>query len=79
MTAVSEGGHLMALAMMLLAGSGLLLRSFLRVLDVDLGFEPGHAAAVSVDYDDGGNSAKRAAIWQEVVSRAPQIPGIETA
>lgn len=68
-----------ALACVLLVGAGLLLRSFLRVLDVDLGFEPSRAAAVSVDYDDGGNPAKRAAIWQEVVSRASQIPGVEAA
>jgi predicted permease len=53
-----------ALACMLLVGAGLLLRSFLRVLDVDLGFEASHAAAISVDYDDGGTAAKRAAIWQ---------------
>ncbi|MBV9307366.1 MAG: ABC transporter permease, partial [Acidobacteriaceae bacterium] len=34
-----------ALACVLLVGAGLLLRSFLRVLDVDLGFEPSRAAA----------------------------------
>ncbi|MGB6827320.1 MAG: ABC transporter permease [Terracidiphilus sp.] len=68
-----------ALACVLLVGAGLLLRSFLRVLDVDLGFEPSRAAAVSVDYDDGGNAAKRAAIWQYVVSRASTIPGVEAA
>ncbi|HKF46560.1 MAG TPA: ABC transporter permease [Terracidiphilus sp.] len=68
-----------ALACVLLVGAGLLLRSFLRVLDIDLGFEPTRAAAVSVDYDDGGNAAKRAAIWQEVVTRASLIPGVEAA
>ena len=68
-----------ALACVLLVGAGLLLRSFLRVLDVDLGFEPSRAAAISVDYDDGGNRAKRAAIWQEVVRRASLIPGVEAA
>ena len=36
-----------ALACVLLVGAGLLLRSFLRVLDVDLGFEPSRAAAIS--------------------------------
>ena len=41
-----------ALACMLLVGAGLLLRSFLHVLDVDLGFQPEHAAAVKVDYND---------------------------
>jgi predicted permease len=68
-----------ALACVLLVGAGLLLRSFLRVLDLDLGFEPSRAAAVSVDYDDGGNAAKRAAIWHEVVNRALTIPGVEAA
>ena len=68
-----------ALACVLLVGAGLLLRSFLRVLDVDLGFEPSRAAAISVDYDDGGNFAKRAAIWQELVSQASAIPGVEAA
>jgi predicted permease len=68
-----------ALACVLLVGAGLLLRSFLRVLDVDLGFDPSRAAAVSVDYDDGGNPAKRAAIWQQAVDRASQIPGVEAA
>lgn len=68
-----------ALACVLLVGAGLLLRSFLRVLDIDLGFEPSRAAAVSVDYDAGGNPARQAAIWQDVVSRASQIPGVEAA
>jgi len=68
-----------ALAFVLLVGAGLLLRSFLRVLDVDLGFEPSRAAAISVAYDDGRNAAERTAIWQEVVRRASLIPGVEGA
>jgi putative ABC transport system permease protein len=66
-----------ALACVLLVGAGLLLRSFLHVLDVDLGFEPSRAAAISVDSDDGGDAAKRASIWQEVVRRTTAIPGVE--
>jgi predicted permease len=66
-----------ALACMLLVGAGLLLRSFVHILDVDLGFEPSRAAAISVDYDDGGNPAKRAAIWEDVVGRSSMIPGVE--
>jgi len=62
-----------ALACVLLVGAGLLLRSFLHVLDVDLGFQPERAAAVKVEYDDsvpgdkdGTLSAqKRAVIFQE--------------
>jgi predicted permease len=68
-----------ALACVLLVGAGLLLRSFLRILDVDLGFQPSQAAAVSVDYNDGDNPEKRGAIWQEVIQRVQSIPGVETA
>jgi predicted permease len=68
-----------ALACVLLVGAGLLLRSFLRVLDVDLGFEPSRAAAISLDFDGGENAAKRGAKWQEVVRRTSMIPGVETA
>jgi predicted permease len=68
-----------ALACVLLVGAGLLLRSFLKVLDVDLGFEPSRAAAISVDVDSGGNAAKQAAMWQNVVSRIAALPGVEAA
>jgi predicted permease len=68
-----------ALACVLLTGAGLLLRSFLRVLDVDLGFQPSRAAAIKVDYDDGGNRARRGAILQEILRRVSAIPGIESA
>ena len=68
-----------ALACVLLVGAGLLLRSFLRILDVDLGFQPSGAAAISVDYDDGNDAAKRGAIWQDIIRRVDAIPGVEAA
>ena len=68
-----------ALACVLLVGAGLLLRSFLRVLDVDLGFEASAATAIGIDDGDDGNPARRAAIWQEFVSRSSMIPGVEAA
>ena len=76
-----------ALACMLLVGAGLLLRSFLKVLDVDLGFEPQHAYAVKVDYDDNVpndkdgslGAKKRSVIFQQVLARVSQIPGVEAA
>jgi predicted permease len=66
-----------ALACVLLVGAGLLLRSFLRILDVDLGFEPSRAASIALDYDDKGDAARRSAIWQEVLRRTQAIPGVE--
>lgn len=68
-----------AMACVLLVGAGLLLRSFLKILDVDLGFQPSRAASISVDYDDGNDAVKRSAIWQEVLRRVKEIPGVETA
>ncbi len=68
-----------ALACVLLVGSGLLLRSFLRVLDVDLGFQPTYAATIKVDYDDGNDTNKRSAILQNILSRISAIPGVEHA
>jgi predicted permease len=73
-----------ALACVLLVGAGLLLRSFLKVLDVDLGFQPTHAAAINVDYDDQAPTReasiqKRTAIFQQVIARVSALPGVEAA
>ena len=70
-----------ALACVLLVGAGLLMRSFLRVLDVDLGFKPTAAAAIKIDYDDdnGRNADKRSAALQNVLTRISAIPGVEHA
>ena len=68
-----------ALACVLLIGAGLLLRSFLRILDVDLGFQASHAAVMKIDYDDGNNPARRGAILEEILWNINSIPGIESA
>ncbi len=68
-----------ALACVLLVGAGLLLRSFLHVLDVDLGFRPARAAAIKVDYDDGDDAVKRSVILRNVIARIRAIPGVEEA
>ena len=73
-----------ALACMLLVSAGLLLRSFLKVIDVDLGFEPDHAASIQVDYDESGatpeeRGARRMATFQRIIERVSAIPGVEAA
>jgi predicted permease len=72
---VSEIG----LACVLLVGAGLLLRSFLNVMRIDLGFEPSHAAAIKVDYEDGGNKERRGVVLQDMLQRVSAIPGILAA
>ena len=73
-----------ALACVLLVSAGLLLRSFVKVLDVDLGFQPDRAASISVNYDDSAPSedasaAKRSAIFQQILARVSALPGVEAA
>jgi predicted permease len=73
-----------ALACVLLIGAGLLLRSFLKVLDVDLGFEPQHAAAVMVDYKITGKTRveylqNQTQVFQQILNRVSSIPGIQAA
>lgn len=67
-----------ALACMLLVGAGLLLRSYLRVLDVDLGFDAGRAAAISLVFS-APNLSSRTSQWRLAIDRALEIPGIESA
>jgi len=73
-----------ALACVLLIGAGLLMRSFLKVLDIDLGFKPDQAASIKVDYDDnaptGNESAiKRGVIFQQILERVNALPGVVAA
>jgi predicted permease len=69
-----------AFACVLLVGAGLLVRSFVRVLDVDLGFRPSNAVTVRVD-PEGGYAArdKRTPYVDEVLRRVREIPGVEAA
>ncbi len=73
-----------ALACALLVSAGLLLHSFLKVLDVDLGFQPDRAASIKVDYDDSAPTdeasvAKRSEIFQQILARVSALPGVEAA
>jgi predicted permease len=68
-----------ALACVLLVGAGLLLRSFMRLLDVDLGFAPAHVAAIKIEIDDGGSAMRRGSMAQEILERVRAIPGIDAA
>lgn len=72
-----------ALACVLLVGAGLLLRSFLRLTNVDLGFQPQQTSAIKmdyrVDYDNGGSASRRAALFQEALRQVSAIPGVESA
>ncbi|HXS96468.1 MAG TPA: ABC transporter permease [Candidatus Limnocylindrales bacterium] len=66
-----------ALACVLLVGSGLLLRSFLHLLDVNLGFEPTLVAAMKVEIDQ--RAEHRGPMVQTLLDRVRALPGIDGA
>jgi predicted permease len=69
-----------ALACLLLVGSGLLIRSFLRVLEVDLGFQPQQALAVRVDPGRRFlNRQERNAYFREALGRVRGESGVAAA
>ena len=70
-----------ALACVLLVGGGLLLHSFVRVLDVDLGFRPAGAVAWQLgtlrDFPGDSTGAQRAAFFDDVAARVRAVPGVD--
>jgi predicted permease len=67
-----------AAACILLVGGGLLLKSFTRVLDVDLGFEPQNVVAWRVDTNMSFEDPEaRVAFYDQLVSNVQALPGIE--
>jgi putative ABC transport system permease protein len=71
----------MALALILLTGAGLLLRSFWRLQSVDPGFHPDHTLAVTVDLPDSRyrTAAQMRAFHQSTLEKLEGIPGVEAA
>jgi predicted permease len=70
-----------ALACVLLVGSGLLFRSFMKLLDVDLGFAPERVVAVRVDPDREHRKTQEVfiAYLDEVLRLAKEMPGVQSA
>ena len=69
-----------AFACVLVVGAGLLVRSLIRVLDVDMGFVASRAATIRVDSDRRFPSQdQRNAYFNEVLRLVREIPGVEGA
>jgi predicted permease len=70
-----------ALACVLLVGSGLLIRSFLKVLDVDLGFRPESVVALRVDADENAikTDTEYVGYVDNVLRLARALPGVSSA
>ena len=70
-----------AMALILLTGGGLLLRSFVELQEMDLGFKPDNILVGFVNpprtaYD---TSAKRLAFYDQILEKAGALPGVQQA
>jgi putative ABC transport system permease protein len=70
-----------ALAMLLLIGSGLLLRSFSRLQEVSPGFQPDHLLVADLPVSDKtyAKPEQRFQFFDRIVDRAKTLPGVRSA
>jgi predicted permease len=68
-----------ALATVLLVGAGLLLKSFVHILDVDLGFQPTRAIGLRLEAAAQNDDGARRRRFADVARRVREVPGVEGA
>jgi putative ABC transport system permease protein len=70
-----------ALAIVLLVGAGLLVRSFAQVTGLELGFRPPHVLTAFINLPPAryGDPARQAAFFEETIRRVERLPGVVAA
>ncbi len=70
-----------ALSLVLLIGAGLLTRSFLRLAQVDAGFDPSNLLTLRIDLAQSRYSQPRksTAFYQKLLERLAVVPGVQSA
>ena len=70
-----------SLALVLLVGAGLLVKSFVRLLKVDAGFVADHVLTAQITLPGARyrDPASAAAFWQQLLDRTRSIPGVNAA
>ena len=70
-----------ALALVLLVGAGLLVRTFANLLGVAPGFDPHNVLTFQIDLNGGryDTASKAAAFYRDALERISHLPGVEAA
>lgn len=70
-----------ALAMILVVGAGLMTRSFVKLMQVDLGFSPEHRIALNYSISTSRHStdAEMRDTYRQMIERVRQVPGVIAA
>ena len=71
----------MSLAIVLLVGAGLMVRSLRRLIAVDPGFDPANISAVTITLPDATypDSLRRVAFYERLLERVRSMPGVQSA
>jgi len=68
-----------ALSLIVLIGASLLVKSFVRLQDVELGFNPANLLTMQVSLPSAkyGKPAQQTAIFQQIIERLEALPGVQ--
>ena len=71
----------MALSLVLLVGAGLFLKSFTRIMGMDLGFQTEHVLAMNINLPvlRYGTADQRLAFFDDLEQRVRALPGVQSA
>ncbi len=71
----------MALALVLLTGAGLLVRTFLRLMDVDLGIDPTNVVTmqISLPHYKYASATQQTLFYRQLLQRVSSTPGVKSA
>jgi putative ABC transport system permease protein len=68
-----------ALAVVMLTGAGLLVRSLIKLQAINLGFDPSHALTMQVTLPRRYNDTTADSYFQQLLARASRLPGARSA
>ncbi len=68
-----------AISLVLLAGAGLMVHSFVRLQSVDPGFRPEQLLTMRIDLHVGRSAAQDVAYFREAIDRVRAVPGVDSA
>ncbi len=67
-----------ALSLVLLVGAGLMMKSFVRLTQVNPGFNPDHLLVFNIGLPSSAEAARQTSFYEEVVERLRALPGVES-
>jgi putative ABC transport system permease protein len=68
-----------ALSLVLLVGAGLLVKSFVRLMQVDPGFDPSHLLVFNIGLPPTSALAQQDEFYRRVVEKLQGLPGVQSA